>query len=137
MVQRVFDALKWRAAWVFCTVHAGLIAAVYGLATLNQYAVPASVKWTLGLALGALYGGWFLAAFFVVWPLYSVVQKIRRIMKWRTWILEELPKIIALIPTLVEAIKKGWTSTSSVIQEQSPKPEFSKAENSDSSNQAA
>lgn len=122
MFQKLFSAIRFRAAGVFLTVHAGLILAVYGLASLPRDQVPDSTWWVLALGLGALYGGWCLAAFWVIWPLYGMVMQVKRLMKWREWILEELPKIIALIPTVMEAAKKGWSTVRDEPVPPSPQP---------------
>ncbi len=110
MIQGVLSALKLRAIFVFVVIHAGLLAAVYGIASLPK---PSGMETSHWLALGGLigvYGGMVLAVFFVVWPLANLVRRIRRLLRWRDWILDELPRIIKLLPEVLEAIRAFFQS---------------------------
>lgn len=49
-----------------------------------------------------------IGLYLLCWPLYSIYRKINYLLRWRDWILSELPKVIALIPTIIQALKKGF-----------------------------
>ena len=96
--------IQVRAAMVVLLVHAGLILSIIGLASAPREQMGASFHYLLAGVIG-LYGGIFLAAFFVIWPLYSLVQKARYLMRWREWIWDELPRLIAYLPTLIDMFR--------------------------------
>lgn len=111
MFRALLRRLAIRAFIVFCLIHLGLVLAVYGLASMPR--TPETLlSWRL-LAGGvsALYGALLLSAFFVIWPLFQLVRKVRQILRWKDWILNELPKIIALIPALAQAIRQAFSSS--------------------------
>lgn len=107
LIHEAVKKFTTRSALVFLVIHAGLVLAVYGLASIPHSGDPAAVNaWRFLLAgIAGLYGGVVLGAFFVIWPLYSLVRKVRKILRWREWILQELPRILALIPSVVQAFR--------------------------------
>ncbi len=115
--------IQFRAAMVILLVHVGLILSIVGLASAPREQMGASFHYLLAGVI-SLYGGIFMAAFFVVWPLYSLVQKARYLMRWREWIWDELPKLIAYLPTLLEMFRglRSKTQTSSRSEHQAPPP---------------
>ena len=105
LIQSYLSAIKIRALFVFLAIHTGLILAIFGLASLPKPDGMETGHWLLLSGIIGLYGGMVLGGFFIVWPLVNIVRKVRRLMQWREWILEELPKILAMIPTVVEAFR--------------------------------
>jgi hypothetical protein len=112
VVQQILTRIKVRAVAVVVVIHLGVFAAIYGVATLPRPDGMELSHWlTLG-GLGGIYGGMWLAIFFVVWPLQNLVRRIRRLLSWRDWILDELPRILAALPAVLEAIRAFFQSLS-------------------------
>jgi hypothetical protein len=112
VVQAVLNRIRNRALFVVAVIHLGVLSAVYGVATLPRPEGMELAHWlTLG-GLAAIYGGFWLAIFFVVWPLQNLIRRIRRLLRWRDWILAELPRIISLLPAVLEAIRAFFHSLS-------------------------
>jgi len=51
-----------------------------------------------------------LGIFMVIWPLISLIRRVRKLMRWRDWILDELPRIVALLPSVLEALRAFFQS---------------------------
>jgi hypothetical protein len=110
VIQSVLSAIKLRAALVFVVIHAGLVSAIYGVASLPKPNGMESSHWLALGGLAGVYGGMVLAVFLVVWPLASLVRRIRKLLRWRDWILDELPRIIKVLPEVLEAIRAFFQS---------------------------
>lgn len=121
MVQTLLKGIAWRAAFVLVIIHAGLISSVYGLATLPR-TDDLQLSWMfLAWGLGGLYGGMLLGIFFVLWPMWKIYQQVRRMMRWREWILESLPMILAQLPMILQKVAEMWKATHSAPKA-SPSP---------------
>lgn len=92
---------------VFFLIHAGLVLAVYGLAMLPRTEATSTSWWVLASGIASLYGALVLAAFFVIWPLFTLARKVRQVLRWKEWLLKELPALLALVPTVVLAFKQA------------------------------
>ena len=110
MIQNLLKGIAWRSALVFLVIHAGLIASVYGLATFPKTEEFRTAWLCLVWGFAGLYGGLLLGVVFVVWPLWVWVRRIRKILRWRDWILKELPEILALLPAVIQKIREVWNS---------------------------
>ncbi|MEW6056293.1 MAG: hypothetical protein AB1540_06735 [Bdellovibrionota bacterium] len=108
MFRAYLRAFKLKSAFVVAVVNLGLIFAIYGFATVPKPQGFEPSHWFLLVGICGIYGGIFLGLFFVLWPLVSMALKIRQILRWREWILKELPTILALIPTVVESLRKAF-----------------------------
>ena len=106
-------ALQFRAAVVFGLIHLGLVASLVSLVQVARSGVETSVLyWMIGSIVG-LYGGVLAGVFFVVWPALPWIRRARRVMQWREVLLSDLPKLIALVPVilqLVRAVRGAWNS---------------------------
>jgi hypothetical protein len=112
MVENILNTIKLRAVFVALSIHAGLIAAIAGLTTLPRPDGLETAHWLAIGGLAGVYGGMVLGILMVVLPLSSLIRRIRKLMRWRDWILDELPRIIALLPSVLEAIRAFFQALS-------------------------
>lgn len=99
-----------RSAMVLILMQLGLGLSIYGLAALSQHAEIYGTPIWYALLWSAilLYGSFMLGIFYLLWPVYSVYRKIQELLRWRDWILTELPRVIAMIPALIQALREGF-----------------------------
>ena len=117
-LQSIQVAIKKRSIFVFLLIHTGLVLGIYALARTT---VPEGWNQTTIVFLAAiacLYGGVLLGIFFVVWPLLPLLKKIQKAENWYErilhdlpYFLEQLPKIIAAIQSLIAAVNTPKTNT--------------------------
>ena len=105
MFNRLLHALKLRAFIVGILVHLGLLFSVIALVQAARSGADTSLLYWLAAGITGFYGGFLTAVFFVVWPLLPWIRRARRILQWREWILEEIPKLMALVPVILQLIK--------------------------------
>ena len=109
-----------RSAIVMVLMQFGLGLSIYGLAALSQhsqiYGTP--IWYALLWSAILLYGSFMLGVFYLLWPVYSVYRKIQELLRWRDWVLTELPRIIAMIPALIQALREGFDMGKSKTPEQ-------------------
>lgn len=110
MFKDVLMLLIRRSLFVVVLLQGGLVLSIYALATLaqNESIYGTSLWYSLLGGVILLYGGIMLGVFYLLWPIYSVYRKIQNLLRWRDWILTELPKIIALMPSLIQALRDGF-----------------------------
>jgi hypothetical protein len=108
MVQRYLRKIKLRALLVFSLIHGGLILSVYGLASVPRPEGMEGAHWLLLAGIAGLYGGIVYGVFSIVWPLVILIRTVNRLRDWKSWILVELPRILALIPPAFEAIRQAF-----------------------------
>ena len=105
VVQAAIAKIKLRAILIGLVIHAGLVAAVVGVALLPRPEGMELAHWlTIGGLVG-IYGGLALGILMVVLPLMTTIRRVRKLLQWRDWILDELPRIVALMPSVLEAIR--------------------------------
>jgi hypothetical protein len=108
----MLSKIRFRAVIIALLIHAGLIAAVVGLVLLPRPEGLEASHWlTIGGLVG-IYGGLLLGILMIVLPLLSTIRRVRRLLRWRDWILDELPRIVALLPSVLEAIRAFFESLS-------------------------
>ena len=117
-LQPLLIAIKKRTILVFLLIHLGLALGIYALARTT---VPDGWHQTTIVFLAAivcLYGGVLLGVFFVAWPLLPLIRKIQkaenwydRVMRDLPFFLEQLPKIIAAIQSLIATVNTPKTKT--------------------------
>jgi len=110
MVQAILDRIKIRAIIVAVIIHLGLIAAVVGLSILPHPDGLEAGHWLAIGGVAGVYGGMVLGILMVVLPLASTIRRVRKLLQWREWILAELPRIISLLPQVLEAIRAFFES---------------------------
>src|SRR5581483_9344345 len=108
----MLSKLKFRAVLLALLIHAGLIAAVVGVVLLPRPEGLEASHWLTIGGLAAIYGGLLLGVLMIVLPLTSTIRRVKRLLRWRDWILDELPRIIALLPSVLEAIRAFFDSLS-------------------------
>jgi hypothetical protein len=105
MFHRVVEAIRLRALVVAVLVHLGLGLSLAGLIQAARSGVESSaLSWLIAGTI-LLYGSFLLAAFLIVWPILPWIRKARRLFQWREWILDELPRLLALLPALIQVLK--------------------------------
>jgi hypothetical protein len=116
MIKDFISKIIRRLVFVFVLTQAGLIGGIYSLTLISQNeAIYGTTVWYILLSsLILLYGGFMMGLYFLCWPLYTIYRKINTFLRWRDWIITELPKIIALIPSMIQAIKRGFNDQQEV-----------------------
>lgn len=126
MFAEVIQKLVRRSLLVFILLQCGLIGSIYSLTLMSQndaiYGTP--IWYIMVTSTSLLYGGCMLGLFFLIWPLYSIYRKIKTLLRWREWILMELPKLIALIPSLIDSLRKGFQQAPPAKTEDSSSTEY-------------
>jgi hypothetical protein len=112
IAQEMVNKIKLRAIFIAIVIHLGLISAIVGLVMLPRPEGMELSHWLTLAGLAGVYGGLALGILMVVLPLASTIRRVRRVLQWRDWILDELPRIIALLPSVLEAIRAFFESLS-------------------------
>ncbi len=116
MLHHLQRTLQFRAAIVFAMIHLGLVAALVALVQEARAGVDTGALYWMIAGIVGLYGGVLAGVFFVVGPALPWVRRARRVMTWKDWVLDDLPKLVALIPVfiaLIRAARGAWESFSS------------------------
>lgn len=123
MFNSLVKTIVRRSLVIFVLLQAGFILAIYVIAQLaNDSNIYGTTNWYLLLsALGFLALAVFLSVFFILSPIYSLMQKIKELILWRDWLLNELPKFVAMLPTIIKAIREGFEGFKSADNNETPK----------------
>lgn len=119
LYQPLLRSIKIKSLFVFLIIHAGALLSAYGLASLPP-SLDQRTWYFLLTGVSALYGGVLIATFFILWPVYSLMKTVRKILDWKNWLLHDLPQIIAVIPPLVQTIRSTFAPNSDINQQSSP-----------------
>jgi hypothetical protein len=119
MLRRFQSALKLRVVLVALVLHAGLLCAIAGLTSLPEPLDGHSSR-LLVAGVAALYGAFVLAVAFIVIPAWPWVRRAQRLTHWREWIVEELPKIMAAIPVIIQFIRALRSALDEILTEAAP-----------------
>jgi Flp pilus assembly protein TadB len=120
MFRDLLNAVKIRAVAVFLLIHLGLVLGIYALAraaALNGWDQTACLF--LG-AVGCLYMGFVLAIFFVLWPLLPWIRRARKVEHWTERVMRDLPYFIEQLPKIVAAVQTviaAWKSATAKPEE--------------------
>ncbi len=116
MLHHLQRTLQFRAAIVFAMIHLGLVASLVALVQEARAGVDTGALYWMIAGIVGLYGGVLAGVFFVVGPALPWVRRARRVMTWKDWVLDDLPKLVALIPVfiaLIRAARGAWESFTS------------------------
>ena len=102
MLSRLRSAIRTRLLAVLLILHAGTLVQVAAL--LGWVSEASTGRW-LWIGFAGMYGSFVLGTWFVLVPALPWVRRARRISAWRTWLVEELPEILAMIPVIVQALR--------------------------------
>ena len=104
--ERLLLRLKLRTALVVCLIHLGLAISAYALIELRLSGAPAHLVYLATLGICGIYGGILLGTAFIVFPILSWVKTARKLLRWKEWILDELPGLIAQVPKWIDTFKE-------------------------------
>jgi hypothetical protein len=91
------QTIKLKVFIYFMLIHTGLGLGLYGW---RQAGSPAFLLW----GLGVMYAAFVFSAVSIYWPLRPWLKRAHTLKNWRSWILYELPTILAIIPILIQAM---------------------------------
>lgn len=105
MWNRLLRFIAIRSALIFSLLHLGLLITAVGIGL----AIPDYYQETwfqvLLVGIGLLFLTYVAALWLLIAPLLRIALLARKAMRWRKWILKELPVLLASLPALVEAIR--------------------------------
>lgn len=107
----MIDLIKTKVMIYICLVHAGLV--VFLLALFRADSVPAggATFMLLLLGVGLMYAAFLFSVLSIWLPARPWLARYERTKAWHTWILHEIPTILALIPVAIAALrilKASW-----------------------------
>jgi hypothetical protein len=110
MFKDIIRAIIRRSLLIFALLQVGFILAIYVIVQLAHDAnIYGSTNWYLLISAFSLLAlAFVLSLFFVLSPAYSLVEKINELLRWRDWLLNEFPKFLVMLPTIVKSIRDTW-----------------------------
>ena len=113
-IQEIQSTVKSRAILVCLIVHMGLICGLYAVAKLSIMNGWDPTTITLLAGILCLYGGFLLALFFVLAPVWPWIRRAQQAEHWITLFLKDLPLFLEHLPKIVAAIESlihTWNET--------------------------
>jgi hypothetical protein len=107
----MIDLIKTKLMVYICLVHAGLI--VFLITLFREDSVPAgsATFMMLLLGVGLMYSAFLFSVLSIWLPARPWIARYERTKAWHTWILHEIPTILALVPVAIAALrilKASW-----------------------------